>query len=152
MPFTGFLQLAWAWADPRQRRAGRRGLFLCFLVILDASYGYSLIAASGPPGGRLYPLISQYAWGITWLCAAGVCASGILAWRDRWQYAVAATLKMAWAARYADLWFFGKAPLAWVGVAVWASFALTVLVVSDWPEASPPPIVPHLPDLPEAGE
>jgi hypothetical protein len=127
------------------RRLGRRGAFLCFLAVLDFSYGYALLSLS-VPALRASPdlLLPVAVWGWIWIAAGAVCASGAPLRRDWPQFAAAATLKAAWAAVYADIWTVQHRTDAWVSVVVWASFALTVLVVASWPEqvTVPEPVPP----------
>jgi hypothetical protein len=127
------------------RRLGRRGAFLCFLAVLDFSYGYALLSLS-VPALRASPdlLLPVHAWGWIWVAAGAVCLSGAPLRRDWPQYAVAVALKAAWAAVYADVWIVQHSVNSWVSVVVWASFALTVLVVASWPEqvAVPGPVPP----------
>ncbi len=139
------IRAALAWADPRPRRVGRRGLFLAFLTVLDAAYGYALLAP--PPGAPAlaYPVVPPETWAIAWLTVAAVCASGILAPVARWQFVAAASLNTAWAARFAYLWY-RHVPQAWIGMMVWLAFAFTVMVISGWPE--PRPALPELLPLP----
>src|SRR5260370_41572111 len=72
------IRAALAWADPRPRRVGRRGLFLAFLTVLDAAYGYALLAP--PPGAPAlaYPLVPPETCAIAWLTIAAVLASDIV--------------------------------------------------------------------------
>lgn len=120
-------------------RAGRRGAFLIFLAILDASYGYALLSAS-VSALRAGPdlLLPMHAWGWIWVGTGAVCLTGVMSRRDWVQFVAAATLKGAWAGVYADIWIVQHSANAWVSVVVWASFALTVLVVASWPEAVRP--------------
>jgi hypothetical protein len=117
------------------RKLGHRGAFLLFLAILDFSYGYALLSAS-VSALQASPdlLLPMHAWGWIWVAAGVVCLSGTVSRRDWLQFIVAATLKAAWAAVYADIWIVQNGTNAWVSVVVWASFALTVLVVASWPE------------------
>lgn len=122
-------------------RAGRRGAFLAFLAVLDAAYGYSLLATPVALRGHLGLLLPWAVWGGLWLAAAAVCASGVFAHRDRIQYAFAAAFKTAWAVLWAYLWLAQHVPLGWVSVVVWLVFAGAVLVVAGWPEVPPLPPV-----------
>jgi hypothetical protein len=117
------------------RRLGHRGAFLLFLAVLDFSYGYALLSTS-IAALRASPdlLLPMHAWGWIWVAAGAVCVAGAPFRRDRLPFIVAATLKTAWAAVYADIWIVQNGTSAWVSVVVWASFALTVLVVASWPE------------------
>lgn len=120
------------------RRAGRRGAFLSFVSILDFSYGYALLEqAVAPLRSRPDLLLPLTAWGWIWISAGVVCASGVLARRDRVQFAAVAALKTAWGALYAELWIIRHAPDGWVSMVVWLSFAVTILIISGWPENPP---------------
>lgn len=144
--------MRWTRRALRGRRPGRRGAFLAFLAILDTAYGYSLLQPPARPGAAAgaaaarsqYPILPERAWAVIWLAAAAVCASGILARSDRVQYAAAATLKVAWAARSAWLWHL-HVPLAWISVTVWLAFAATVIIIAGWPEPGRPPVFPPPP-------
>lgn len=122
------------------RRLGRRGAFLCFLAVLDFSYGYALMSAS-IAALRASPdlILPVHVWGWVWIAVGAVCLSGAPMRRDWPQYAAAVTLKAVWAAVYADIWTVQHGTSAWVSVVVWASFSLTVLIVASWPEPVPPP-------------
>jgi hypothetical protein len=117
------------------RHAGRRGAFLAFLAVLDLAYGRALITSSVIPLAHgpdfLLPLA---AWGWIWTGTGAACAAGVLMARDRIPYTLAAALKGAWGVLYASIWVEGTAPDAWVSVAVWLTFSLTVLLVAGWPE------------------
>jgi hypothetical protein len=125
----------WARTKRLGRRLGHRGAFLLFLAVLDFSYGYALLSAS-VTALRSSPdlLLPMHVWGWVWMAAGAVCLSGTVSRHDWPQFIVAATLKTAWAAVYADTWIVQNRADAWVSVVVWASFALTVLVVASWPE------------------
>lgn len=134
------------------RRAGRRGTFLLFLVILDASYGWAIhLAAVAPlkaPGAPDFFLPLE-AWSWIWFAAAAVALSGVFVKRDWPQFGFAALFKSVWGVLYADAWL-AQGPSQrsdWVPMVVWLSFALVVLVVAGWPEYVPvarslPPFLP----------
>jgi hypothetical protein len=128
------------------RRAGRRGAFLAFLAILDWGYGYSLFVTAAPQ--RAFDLLLPWqAWGVIWMAAGVVCASGILARRDWPQFTVAAGIKAAWGFLFADIWLVQHAPRGWVSVILWLAFAATVIIIGGWPEEQPPPSAPvEMPD------
>jgi hypothetical protein len=117
------------------RRLGHRGAFLGFLAILDFSYGYALLSTS-VSALRASPdlMLPPDAWGWIWVAVGVLCLSGAASRHDWPQFVAASTLKGAWAAVYADIWIVQHGTNAWVSVVVWASFALTVLVVASWPE------------------
>jgi hypothetical protein len=121
------------------RRTGHRGAFLLFLAVLDILFGYSLWATAAPQ--RLLDLFLPWeAWGGIWVAVGLVCIAGAASVTDRWAFAAAAALKAFWAALAADEWLFQGAARGWVSAVIWLCFALTVLVVSSWPE--PPPELP----------
>jgi hypothetical protein len=123
------------------RRAGRRGAFLAFLAVLDLAYGYSLFATAAPQ--RAYDLFLPWqAWGIIWMATGAVCASGVIARRDRAQFTAAAALKAAWGFLFADIWLVQGIPRGWVSVVLWLAFAATVLIIAGWPEQPHPPVPP----------
>lgn len=123
--------------------AGRRGVFLAFLATLDIAYGFSLFVTDPPL--RAYDLMLPWeAWGIIWMAVGAVCASGIFVVWDRIQFSVAAALKATWSLLFVRVWLVDGIPRGWVSVVVWATFALTILVVAGWPE--PPRRVMCLPD------
>lgn len=123
-------------------RIGRRGLFLTFLTLLNAIFGSSLWIYPYP---QPWPYFSQHTAAAAWMVMAVITATGIPLRRDRFQYALAAMFKFAWALRYAWLWAHGF-PGAWGALAVWLAFAAIVMMISGWPEpdgvtviAPPPP-------------
>lgn len=121
---------------------GRRGAFLLFLALLDISYGYSLFVTEAPQ--RIFDLVIPWqAWGVIWMSVGFVCLTGVAMIRDRWQFAIAAVLYSAWGAVNLDLWLIQGVPRGWLSVAIWWSFAATVLLVSGWPDppvlVTPPP-------------
>jgi hypothetical protein len=124
------------WAIWLVHKLGRRGAFLLFLTILDACYGYALVSTSlraletGPD-----LLLPPHVWGWIWVGVGVVCLTGAVSRRDYFQFAVAATLKAAWAAVYADIWVVQHGQLAWISVVVWGCFSMLVLVVASWPES-----------------
>lgn len=132
------------WASRAAARAGRRGAFLAFLTVLDAAYGYSLLATPAAERAQLDLLLPWPAWGGLWLATAAVCASGVFAHRDRVQFTAAAAFKTAWAGVWGWLWLARHIPLAWVSVAVWLAFAAVVLLIAGWPEVPPLPPVERL--------
>lgn len=125
------------------RRAGRRGAFLLFLVILDGCYGYALLSAS-IAALRSSPnlLLSMHTWGWVWAGVGAICLTGVFARHDWFQYTLAAALKTVWAGLYARLWVAGGLPQAWISVVVWGAFAMTIVLVGGWPEQVRPPDLP----------
>lgn len=116
---------------------GRRGAFLLFLLILDVSFGYSLLVI--PPALRqLHNLLLPYpVWGWIWIAAAVNAAVGIFRKRDVVHYMIASMVKLAWAGVEADVWLIQHTPRGWVAVAIWVAFAMTVLIIAGWPEPRP---------------
>jgi len=120
-------------ASRAARRAGHRGAFLVFLSVLDFGYGYSLLATSAPQ--RHLDLILPWPWwGVIWIAAGAATLAGAFCVRDWWAFGLATLLKAAWAAVMADAWLLQGVPRGWVSAVIWACFALTVLVVSSWPD------------------
>lgn len=116
-----------------KHRIGHRGSFLLFLALLDFAYGYSLIAA--PPQERVFDLLLPWAvWGWIWVGTGAVLFAGSLVIRDRIAYSLAALLKVVWAGVFAEVWLVQNLPRGFVSVVVWAAFALTVILISGWPE------------------
>lgn len=111
------------------RRIGRRGAFLLFLALLDAAFAFSLTQA--PMTGLLLP---ADAWAGLWAAAGAMCAGCAFAAKDRLAFGGAAAIKASWAAVNFDLWLNHRLPDGWLGGAIWAAFALTVLIVASWPE------------------
>lgn len=127
------------------RHVGRRGAFLAFLAVLDLAYGYSLFVTAAPQR-QVNLLLPWQVWGYIWAGVGVVCLSGVFVRVDRVQFAAAAALDAAWGLLYLHVWLVQNAPRAWVAVVIWLSFAVTVLIVSGWPEPSrigEPPIVPR---------
>lgn len=119
-----------AWA---RQHAGRRGAFLAFLTVLDLAFGYSLFALPRAALHNLDILLPVPVWGWIWIGTGTACASGVFLRSDRVQYTLAALLKTAWGLLYAWLWWQGV-PGSWVSVALWLSFALTIVLIAGWPE------------------
>lgn len=123
------------------RHAGRRGAFLAFLTVLDLAYGCSLFSFPrvGLLGINIGIPINAWAW--LWIATGIICATGIFLRSDRVQYTMAALLKTAWGFLWAWLWWQGE-PDSWASVAVWLSFAMTIVLIAGWPEHRrfrPPP-------------
>ena len=116
------------------RRAGRRGAFLAFLMVLDLAYGYSLLVT--PAKQRTLDLLLPWeAWGVIWIAVGMLCATGIFVFGwDRLAFPAAAVLKVVWAGLFAEVWITQKYPLGWVSVVVWLAFAGAVLIIAGWPE------------------
>jgi hypothetical protein len=115
------------------QHAGRRGAFLGFLAILDLAYGYSLFSFPRAALQGINIGIPIEAWGWIWIVTGLVCATGIFLRSDRVQYTFAALLKTAWGFLWAWLWWQGE-PNSWASVAVWLSFAMTIVLIAGWPE------------------
>jgi hypothetical protein len=109
-----------------------------FLAVLDFCYGYSLWAAPAPQR-QLDLFLPWQGWAVAWLVTGAVCLAGVPAVRDWWAFTAATLLKAAWAAVMADTWLEQGIPRGWVSAVIWGVFALTVLVVSSWPDAPPRP-------------
>ena len=117
------------------RRIGHRGAFLLFLALLDFLYGFSIWAT--PPVQQSINLTFSWAiWGAIWAAVGTVLLVGAFLKDDRIPFALAATLKGAWAAVWAKLWLTSphSIPRAWVSVVIWLAFAAIVVIVSTWPE------------------
>ena len=132
------------WAGVRHR-IGRRGAFLLFLAILDAAVGYSLLTAPPAEIAAVHLVLPPAFWAWAWLAVGAVCAVSAFLARDRAGFALAAGLKAAWAGVTARAWLIYHIPQGWVGVIFWLAFAITVLLISGWPEAPPPPLKPPPP-------
>jgi hypothetical protein len=74
-----------------------------------------------------------------------VCAVCAFLVRDRAAFGLAAGMKAAWAALMTTVWLRSGVIRGWVPGVIWACFAVTVLIVSSWPEYDPPQIL-HPPD------
>lgn len=113
---------------------------MAFLVILNFSVGYSLLAT--PASQQVHSLLIPYpVWGWLWMAAAVNAATGVFARNDRVQYSLSAMFKVAWAGVQGHIWLAQHQPRGWVGLAVWLAFAVLILVINGWPEPSPPVIV-----------
>jgi len=116
-------------------RIGHRGSFLLFLALLDVLYGYSLWVT--PPFQQIYNLsLSWTAWGAIWVSAGVILLIGAFVRDDRVPFAVASSIKAAWAAVWFKIWVLTPhvLPRAWVSVVIWLSFSALVGVISTWPE------------------
>jgi hypothetical protein len=118
-----------------RQHAGRRGAFLVFLAILDLAFGYSLFSFPRLAFQGIDIVFPIDAWGWIWIATGIVCATGVFLQSDRVQYTMAALLKTAWGLLYAWLWWQGV-PHSWVSVALWLSFALTIVLIAGWPEST----------------
>ena len=128
-----------------RHRVGRRGAFLLFLAILDAAIGYSLLTAPAAEVAAIHLVLPVAVWAWAWITVGAACAVSAFLTRDRTGYAVAAGLKAAWAGVTARAWLIYHIPQGWVGVVFWVAFAVTVLLISSWPEPPPPPRKPPPP-------
>ena len=124
-------------------QTGRRGGVLAFLATLDLGYGYSILAAPGPLAA-FNLLLPPVTWGWIWLGAGAACVSGIFLRTDWPQYTTESAVMFSWAAVFMRVWLFGHLPRGWVPVIIWMGFALTVLMISGWPETPPerPRLIP----------
>lgn len=126
------------------QRIGHRGAFLLFLAFLDATLAYSLLTVSSALVVHMVLPVTAWAW--IWAATGAVCLARAAAQRDRVAFAVAAGTKTAWAGASAYAWLEFHVPTGWVATVIWLAFALTVLLISSWPEpphAGPPPGVPQ---------
>lgn len=128
-----------------RHRIGRRGAFLLFLTILDAAIGYSLLTAPAAEVAAVHLVLPVEVWAAAWLAVGAACGVSAFLTRDRAGYAVAAGMKAAWAGVTARAWLIYHIPQGWLGVIFWLAFAVTVLLISGWPEAAPPPVKPPPP-------
>lgn len=115
------------------RHVGHRGAVLAFLMVLDILYGYSLNVAPGPLAGVNLGF-SIHSWSLIWFAVGVLLATGISARRDKVHFAIAATLKMAWAMVFLRAWLFDGYARGWVTFIIWAGFACLMLIISSWPE------------------
>lgn len=121
-----------------RRRIGRRGAFLAFLTVLDISYGYALLTISVKAlASQPDFFLSLHTWGWVWIAVGLVCATGIVLRKDVPQFTVAASLKAVWGGLYVSAWVLQSVPKIWISVVVWWAFALTIVLVSGWPESPP---------------
>ena len=135
---------AGTWGTLRAR-VGRRGAFLLFLATLDTLIGYSLLTLPGAETAALHMGLPLSWWAGAWLTVGAVCAAGAFVRRDFAAYALAATLKVAWAIASAWAWLTYHIPQGWVGVIIWVMFATITLLISSWPEAFQSPGQPQGP-------
>jgi len=113
-------------------RTGRRGTFLLITGTADILVGTYLLATGLPPAP--YDLaIRQAIWGGIWIAVGVLLFTGAFTRRDRWQFATAVFLKMAWALEFARL-AIDDGGWLWLVTAAWIMVAAAVLLVSSWPE------------------
>lgn len=122
-----------SWLRSLASRVGHRGAFLLFLAVLDLCYGYYLLAAPAPQR-HLDLLLPWQAWALAWAVAGAACLTGAFTARDWPSFTAAVVIKAAWAAVQCDAWLVQGAALGWISAVIWGCFALTVLVVSSWPD------------------
>lgn len=115
------------------RRTGHRGAFLLFLAVLDVCYGYYLWAAPAPQR-HLDLFLPWQGWALVWTVVGAACLAGAVVVRDWWAFTAATLIKAAWAAVSCDTWLVQGVALGWISAVIWGCFALTVLVVSSWPD------------------
>jgi hypothetical protein len=114
-------------------RAGHRGAFLSFLALLDILFGWSILGDAGNLTHVALFFPAQI-WGIIWLTVGIFLTTGIFTRHDKVHFAVAASLKAAWATVYLNVFVVNHFPRAWVSIVIWAAFAAIVMVVSSWPD------------------
>jgi FtsH-binding integral membrane protein len=115
-------------------RAGHRGAFLAFLVLLDWLYGYSILTDAGPLD-HLHLFLPVPVWGWIWIIVGVALATGVFTKHDRFHYGLSATFKTAWAAALINVQLTQHMPRIWISVVIWLAFAALVVVVSSWPES-----------------
>jgi hypothetical protein len=124
-------------------RIGFRGSFLLFLFVLDTAYAGALYQEAtpqlkGPAEHAPDLLLPPLAWAGIWLVVGLVCLWGAFRAADRVPFACAAALKVSWGLVSLVLWIRMEQVTGWLSFVVWGTFAVTVLIVSSWPE--PPPL------------
>lgn len=117
-------------------RIGHRGAFLLFLSLLDLLYGFSLLS-SARAAQHVDLTLGWNVWGYIWIAVGVVLLIGAFTKEDRIPYAVAATIKAAWATVWVKIWLFSHphVPLSWVSAVIWGAFSAIVVIVSTWPES-----------------
>jgi hypothetical protein len=112
-----------------RRRVGRRGTFLVLFGLYDIFYGWYLAA-----GGTLLavPLFSERTWGIIWITTGIVLICGSLLKQDKWLFALATLIKVAWAMEFFRLQMTGV-PLEWTRGMYFLVLALIVVTASAVP-------------------
>lgn len=130
-----------------RHRVGHRGAFLLFLALLDWALAYALLTLPPAAVAAQHLVPPATFWAGAWVFVGAVCVVGAFVREDRFAYAGAAGIKAAWAAVSVRTWLAGHTPQGWVAVVIWLAFAVTVLLISSWPEPQAPPRVPPPPEV-----
>lgn len=140
---TKFMQWLKRWAPHLywfRIHAGFRGSFLTILGVLDLAYGAALIAATHSTA-HWWPIsvatlagFPLHYWGGLWIVVGLYLFTGIFRPDDRWQYTAAVLIKSMWAGFATIWWITTGIPGGWGLAAIYTAFALSVLLVSAWPE------------------
>lgn len=136
------------WLCRIRRRVGVRGEFLLALALIDLVQCYrltlpseeTLASATTQFLGSLLPL---QAWGAIWGAVGVLCLVQAFQATDRFAFAAASMLKVAFALAHVAAWASGV-PQAWWSVAIWLVFARVVHVMAKVPER-PDTVVPPTP-------
>lgn len=113
------------------RMLGFRGGFLALLAAYDAFYGWYLLKSGAFLGALLIP---EHTWGWIWLGVAVLLLYGATRSADRWFYALATGLKVAWALEFFRLQVSEHIPLQWLRGSYYLALAAIVMLVAAWPE------------------
>lgn len=131
-------------------RLGRRGAALLFFAELDFVYAYSLLnpqpeAQQSASSRWIDSGVPLWVWGLAWLGTAVVCLVSAFLIRDKFAFACAIAIKLAWGSLFIAGGLAGAVPRAWLGAAVYLSLAAFVAVIASWPEPPPKAVVARLP-------
>jgi hypothetical protein len=137
------IRLIRTWRRRAATRIGRRGAFLLFLTVVDATFAWSLAsptdeARRSPTTAYIASIAPLPAWSALWAVVAVVCLIGAVRHHDRIAFAAAAFLKVLFGLTLLGAQLVAHINQAFLGGVIWLFFALVVYLISTWPEAPSP--------------
>lgn len=119
---------------------GRRGATLLFLALVDLVFAYALLKI-GPrdveasPSFRFAASVAPLPlWAALWAGVGVVCTVQAFQRVDRFAFAAASLIKVAWCLVQALGWLLGEIPRGYLGSVVWLGFAGFIQVIAGWRE------------------
>jgi hypothetical protein len=117
-------------------RIGHRGAFLLFLTVIDITYGWTFYHTARLGFDLFLPL---HDWAYIWFAIAIITFVGAFLKRgDKYAFGAACAVKVAFAFEWFNLQFnaHSQVSYAWLQGVIWIAFAMTVFLISTWPERS----------------
>lgn len=126
----------WKMINRLVHRIGHRGAFLLFLTVLDITYGWFFYRSPSVGFDLFLPI---HHWAYIWFATGVITFIGaFLKGGDRYAFGAAATIKVGFAFEWFNLVLtqHTKIPYAALNGVIWLAFAVTVFLISTWPERS----------------